>query len=136
MDALASVAPRPIRMTEYRPGFGLLRLLMEMREGSHPSARIEFAKAPRLTSVDDRLALGSSPDGAQRNVDCHGDKLGDMSDRRHQLLCGPQTYAGPLVAVRPEDDRGFHATVAGHGLGLQSIGSLHETTAPVRVEVC
>lgn len=110
-------------------GFGLLGHLVEMADGSGVTARLEFAKVPRLPGVDDYLAAGCIPGGTGRNFDSYGHRIAPLADGRRELLCDPQTSGGLLVAVAPEGDDAFRALAAEMGLKLEPIGELVEKGA-------
>ncbi|PLC49807.1 selenide, water dikinase SelD [Pollutimonas subterranea] len=105
-------------------GFGLLGHLVEMADGSGVSARIEFAKVPRLPGVDHYLAEGCVPGGTGRNFDSYGERIAPISQDQLNLLCDPQTSGGLLVAVTPEGEAEFLAAAAEFGLQLAPIGEL------------
>lgn len=105
-------------------GFGLLGHLLEMCEGSGVEARIDYAAVPRLPAVEEYLALGCSPGGAQRNFDSYGHKLGRMDTMQRQLLCDPQTSGGLLIAMHPQHEDALVRLGLEHGLQLAPIGSL------------
>lgn len=107
-------------------GFGLLGHLGEICEGSGVSAVIEYAAVPKLPSVEDYLAMGCSPGGAQRNFDSYGHNLGPMTEQQQKILCDPQTSGGLLVAVAPEAESEFLAITHQGGLELSPIGRLIE----------
>ena len=81
-------------------GFGLMGHLSEICEGSHVKAIVDYAAVPKLAEVENYIALGCSPGGAQRNFDSYGHKLGEMTDLQKKILCDPQTSGGLLVAVK------------------------------------
>ncbi|HBX54665.1 selenide, water dikinase SelD [Pseudomonas sp. UBA2684] len=107
-------------------GFGLLGHLIEMADGSGLTARIEFAKVPRLGSVEYYLEQGCAPGGTQRNFDSYGEKIAPLPELHKLLLCDPQTSGGLLVAVTAEGEAEFLAVAAELGLTLAPIGQLHE----------
>ncbi|MVW76036.1 selenide, water dikinase SelD [Pseudomonas xionganensis] len=107
-------------------GFGLLGHLLEMAEGSNLTARIEYAKVPRLPGVDYYLERGCVPGGTLRNFDSYGERVAPLSEEQKQLLCDPQTSGGLLVAVAPEGEAEFLALAAELGLALEPIGELQE----------
>ncbi|MBS7660706.1 selenide, water dikinase SelD [Pseudomonas lalucatii] len=107
-------------------GFGLLGHLVEMADGSGLSARIEFAKVPRLASVEYYLEQGCVPGGTLRNFDSYGDKIAPMAELHKLLLCDPQTSGGLLIAVTPEGEAQFLSAAAELGLLLEPIGELLE----------
>ena len=105
-------------------GFGLAGHLIEICEGSHVAAELEFDTIPTLPHVYEYLKQGCSPGGASRNFDSYGDKLGMLTDTQQQILCDPQTSGGLLVAVKPESENEFMKTVENSGMNLQTIGKL------------
>ena len=107
-------------------GFGLLGHLVEMADGSSLTARVQFARVPRLTGVEHYLAEGCVPGGTLRNFDSYGEKIAPMPELTKLLLCDPQTSGGLLVAVAPEGEAEFLAVAAGLGLALEPIGHLME----------
>lgn len=107
-------------------GFGLLGHLVEMADGSGVSARIEFARVPRLPGIEHYLEQNCVPGGTGRNFASYGARIAPISQRQRDLLCDPQTSGGLLVAVAPEGEAEFLAVAAESGLELESIGELIE----------
>ena len=107
-------------------GFGLLGHLVEMADGSGLTARIEFARVPRLASAEYYLEQGCVPGGTQRNFDSYGEKIAPLAELHKLLLCDPQTSGGLLVAVTAEGEAEFLAVAAELGLTLEPIGQLLE----------
>ncbi len=107
-------------------GFGLLGHLVEMADGSGLTARIEFAKVPRLASVEYYLEQGCVPGGTLRNFDSYGEKIAPLPELHKLLLCDPQTSGGLLVAVTAAGEAEFLSVAAELGLALQPIGQLLE----------
>ncbi len=107
-------------------GFGLLGHLREMCAGSKVSAEIDYAAVPKLDSIEEYIAMGCSPGGAERNFASYGHKVGEMTQTQRALLCDPQTSGGLLVAVRPEIEAQFIALTAAEGMQLSPIGQLIE----------
>jgi len=105
-------------------GFGLLGHLVEMADGSGLTARIDYARVPRLSGVDYYLEQGCVPGGTGRNFDSYGERIATVDEAQKQLLCDPQTSGGLLVAVAPEGDAQFLAVAAELGLLLEPIGEL------------
>ena len=120
--------PHVTAMTDVT-GFGLLGHLLEMCEGSRLHAVIEYAAVPKLPEVENYLARGCSPGGAQRNFDSYGHKLGPMTEIQQQVLCDPQTSGGLLVAVLPEGETAFLAVAQEYDLQLSRIGELRAPEA-------
>lgn len=115
-------------------GFGLLGHLVEMADGSGVSARIEYAKVPRLPGVEHYLAEGCVPGGTGRNFDSYGARIAPLPQDHVDLLCDPQTSGGLLVAVEPAGEAEFLAAAGELGLRLEPIGELVEQ-GPYAVEV-
>ncbi len=107
-------------------GFGLLGHLREMCEGSGVRAEIDYDAVPKLAHIEEYIAAGCSPGGAERNFASYGHKVGEMSDTQRALLCDPQTSGGLLVAVDPEIEAEFYAVTVAEGLELLPIGRLVE----------
>ena len=107
-------------------GFGLLGHLVEMADGSGLTARVEFARVPRLASAEYYLEQGCVPGGTQRNFDSYGDKIAPLPELHKLLLCDPQTSGGLLIAVTAEGEAEFLAVAAELGLALEPIGQLLE----------
>ncbi|MDX1366112.1 selenide, water dikinase SelD [Pseudomonas sp.] len=107
-------------------GFGLLGHLVEMADGSGLTARIDFARVPRLASAEYYLEQGCVPGGTQRNFDSYGEKIAPLAELHKLLLCDPQTSGGLLVAVTAEGEAEFLAVAAELGLTLEPIGQLLE----------
>ncbi len=105
-------------------GFGLLGHLVEICEGSHVRAVLNYNAVPKLAQVETYLALGCSPGGTQRNFDSYGHKVGPMTDVQRQILCDPQTSGGLLVAVAPEGVDTFLQVAKAQGFGLSPIGEI------------
>ncbi|SDG27546.1 selenophosphate synthase [Pseudomonas benzenivorans] len=107
-------------------GFGLLGHLVEMADGSGLTARIEFAKVPRLASVEYYLEQGCVPGGTLRNFDSYGEKIAPLPELHKLLLCDPQTSGGLLVAVTAAGEAEFLSVADELGLALEPIGQLLE----------
>jgi selenide,water dikinase len=105
-------------------GFGLMGHLTEICEGSGVCAVVDYQAVPKLPEVENYLAMGCSPGGAQRNFDSYGHKLGAMNDIQRQILCDPQTSGGLLVAVAPEGEDQFLQLALSLGFQLTAIGEL------------
>ena len=107
-------------------GFGLLGHLVEMADGSQLTARIEYAKVPRLASAEYYLDQGCVPGGTLRNFDSYASKLSPLQELHKRVLCDPQTSGGLLVAVSPEGNAAFLEMAGEQGLALEPIGQLVE----------
>jgi len=110
-------------------GFGLMGHLSEICEGSNVKAIVHYDAVPKLAEVENYLALGCSPGGAQRNFDSYGHKLGEMTDIQKQILCDPQTSGGLLVAVENNHVNDFiefakSLSLASSPLELSPLGEL------------
>ena len=107
-------------------GFGLLGHLVEMADGSGLSAKIAYAKVPRLDSVEYYLEQGCVPGGTLRNFDSYASKISPVQELHKRVLCDPQTSGGLLVAVRADGNEAFLQMARDNGLNLQPIGQLVE----------
>ncbi|HFD33354.1 MAG TPA: selenide, water dikinase SelD [Gammaproteobacteria bacterium] len=116
-------------------GFGLMGHLTEICEGSHLSAVIEYEAVPKLPEVENYLAQGCSPGGAQRNFDSYGHKLGAMTELQQKILCDPQTSGGLLVAVSAKGEREFLQIASDEGFELNAIGELRAPGNSCLIEI-
>lgn len=105
-------------------GFGLMGHLAEICEGSGVHAVVEYQAVPKLPEIENYIALGCSPGGAQRNFDSYGDKLSDMTEMQRKILCDPQTSGGLLVAVEKSYSEEFIKLARTFDLDMQPIGEL------------
>jgi selenide,water dikinase len=105
-------------------GFGLMGHLAEICEGSQLRAVVDYQAVPKLPEVENYIALGCSPGGAQRNFDSYGHHLSEMTELQKKILCDPQTSGGLLVAVEKEHSSDFINTAKTFGLTLQPLGKL------------
>ena len=105
-------------------GFGLLGHLVEMADGSQLTARIEYARVPRIASIEAYMDQGCIPGGTLRNFDSYGERIARLPELHKLLLCDPQTSGGLLVAVEPSGEAEFLAVAAELGLDLTPIGEL------------
>ncbi|MGE8186014.1 selenide, water dikinase SelD [Pseudomonas sp. NPDC086278] len=107
-------------------GFGLLGHLVEMADGSNVTARIEYARVPRLPGVEYYLEQGCVPGGTLRNFDSYASKIDGLQKLPKRVLCDPQTSGGLLIAVTPEGNEQFLKVAVELGLSLEPIGELVE----------
>jgi len=105
-------------------GFGLMGHLAEICEGSQLRAVVNYQAVPKLPEVENYIALGCSPGGAQRNFDSYGHHLSEMTDLQKKILCDPQTSGGLLIAVEEEHTSDFINTAKTFDLTLQPLGKL------------
>ncbi len=118
-------------------GFGILGHLIEVCEGSGLSAKINFDKLPTLSSdiIDAYLKKFIFPDNTFRNFKAYNEKVSTLSGFQLQILCDPQTSGGLLVTVDPAFEQEFVEFCKGHGLELESFGSMVEKNDDVVVNV-
>jgi len=107
-------------------GFGLMGHLVEICEGSKLHAKINYQNVPKLPEVENYIALGCSPGGAQRNFDSYGQHLSEMTDVQKKILCDPQTSGGLLVAVDKKHSNDFISFTQTLDLNLNPLGELLE----------
>lgn len=110
-------------------GFGLMGHLTEICEGSDLHAEVNYQAVPKLPEVENYIALGCSPGGAQRNFDSYGHHLGDMTELQRKILCDPQTSGGLLVAVEKNHSDDFVEFAKTFDLSLKPLGQLIEKDA-------
>lgn len=118
-------------------GFGLMGHLVEICEGSKLNAIINYSDVPKLPEVENYIALGCSPGGAQRNFDSYGHHLSEMTDLQKKILCDPQTSGGLLVAIEKNHSEDFIKLAATFDLDLKSLGNLIESnnSSPTLIEI-
>jgi selenide,water dikinase len=116
-------------------GFGLVGHLIEICEGSHVRALIDFDSVPLLPHVGQYLELGCSPGGTDRNIASAGQKLGAATGFQQKIVCDPQTSGGLLVIVDENDEDEFLATTAAEGLTLLPIGRIVDSGTGALVEL-
>lgn len=107
-------------------GFGLGGHLLEMCEGSHLMAQVDYDQLPLLPGVYEYLKKDCSPGGAKRNFESYGDKIAPMSDKQTSIICDPQTSGGLLVAVSPLGLTEFSTLCTEYNLNLEPIGKLSD----------
>lgn len=105
-------------------GFGLMGHLVEVCEGSHLQAQINFDCVPLLTDLQYYLDQGCVPGGSSRNFDSYGHKLGPLSEDQLNILCDPQTSGGLLVAVAEDQMQAAEALCQAHKHECIWIGGL------------
>ena len=105
-------------------GFGLMGHLAEICEGSGLQAIVNYNAVPKLPEVENYIALGCSPGGAQRNFDSYGHHLSDMSDLQKKILCDPQTSGGLLIAIEKNHSADFISLAKTYDLELEPLGEL------------
>ena len=105
-------------------GFGLLGHLLEVCEGSHVSAIINYNKVPVFNEIEGYLDKKCIPGGTIRNWESYGHKL-DIEDKKQQyILCDPQTSGGLLIAVKKEASEKVAAILKSKNLYAEPIGVL------------
>ena len=105
-------------------GFGLGGHLVEVCQGSKVSAVVNYQKVPTLPNIQDYLANGCSPGGAQRNFDSYGQHLSSMKPEVQSIICDPQTSGGLLIMVNDEAQVEFHNTMQLAGFELEPVGEI------------
>ncbi|HRP69296.1 MAG TPA: selenide, water dikinase SelD, partial [Turneriella sp.] len=84
-------------------GFGLAGHLLEMLEPRNCAAQIDFNALPLLPELQDYLAQGIFPGGAERNFKSFGHNISGIDDDyRRRIVCDPQTSGGLLIAAHPD----------------------------------
>lgn len=116
-------------------GFGLMGHLIEVCEGSHVSAIINYSKVPVFKEIHGYLDQNCIPGGTTRNWDSYGDKLNIEDKIQRHILCDPQTSGGLLIAVKKESAGKVESILKSKGLYAEPIGELIEKSElPVYVK--
>lgn len=105
-------------------GFGLLGHLSEMCEGSGLSAKISFAKVPKLEMLEDYLQLNCIPGGTLRNWESYGSRIKLENEDWKNVLADPQTSGGLLIAVEPESETDVQKTLLENNIKSEVFGEL------------
>jgi selenide, water dikinase len=103
-------------------GFGLLGHLIEMCEGSHLSAEIDYANVPLMDRVKDLTAKFVYADNTMRNWKAYESKVDGIGSESLLTLCDPQTSGGLLIAVNESSKEEFLAIASENNFRLQAIG--------------
>ncbi|MCC6760976.1 MAG: selenide, water dikinase SelD [Chitinophagaceae bacterium] len=112
-------------------GFGLLGHLIEMCEGSHLGATIQYQQLSVLEGVAAYLQQNAVPDATYRNWNAYSTQVkfepGVNVMEAFKLLPDPQTNGGLLIAVAPDAVAQVQEVLTANGLAaavLQPIGEL------------
>ncbi|MEA2043046.1 MAG: selenide, water dikinase SelD [Bacteroidota bacterium] len=80
-------------------GFGLLGHLLEICEGSHVDAEINFEAVPTIKNLQKYIDAKTFPGGLFKNFKSYGDKVHELTEQQKYVLCDAQTSGGLLIAV-------------------------------------
>jgi selenide, water dikinase len=116
-------------------GFGLLGHLIEMCEGSHVSAVLEFNKVPVIEGIEEYIVKNTIPGGTFRNWKSFKMKVNDIDEFHQTILCDPQTSGGLLVAVSPGGVEEFLRISHIANQQVTEIGFLRESKADIPMVV-
>ncbi len=105
-------------------GFALAGHLLEMCEGSHTGAAIEFDKIPAIPQAKTYAEQGCIPGGTERNFRSYGHKLPKLTTWQKTLLCDPQTSGGLLIAVDAKYADTLQEKATRHGIRAWPIGRI------------
>lgn len=107
-------------------GFGLLGHLIEMCEGSHLSATINYDDLVLIEGVTPLAKKFVAPDNTFRNWKSYEPKVTGVTGERLVVLCDPQTSGGLLVAVDEQSTSDFEEVLEKLNLAqyLKPIGML------------
>ena len=108
-------------------GFGLLGHLLEVCEGSHVSAELEFDKIPVFEPVKYYISEGCIPGGTKRNWESYKGRV-ELPENEFikNVLCDAQTSGGLLIAVKKENVNSVISILKEDGLYSTPIGKLKE----------
>jgi selenide, water dikinase len=114
-------------------GFGLNGHLLEMCEGAHLSAEINFAAIPKLASAVEYAKQFILPDATFRNWNAYEKKVTISSaidaTETFALLNDPQTNGGLLIAVNPNHKDEIWKIVENLQVSISSIGFFKSLTS-------
>jgi selenide,water dikinase len=118
-------------------GFGLLGHLLELCNGSHVGAALDFARIPMHPGVLDLARAGLVTGASARNWSGYGTQVdrGSLTDAELALLTDPQTSGGLLAAVAPQDVDAVLRIFQEQGFGRAAVVGSITQAAPSRVVV-
>jgi selenide, water dikinase len=109
-------------------GFGLLGHLLEVCEGSHLSAELQYAKIPLINNLGYYTGKMIYPDNTMRNWQSYDKRVTGIGAESLLTLCDPQTSGGLLVCVDKNYTSQFERFASDKGISLMPIGSMLEGT--------
>ena len=118
-------------------GFGLLGHLIEMAEGAHLTAEINWKNVPYFEFIDSYLQKNIIPDNTYRNWNAYEKKVFGLNDMKaFQILNDPQTSGGLLISIHPDSVNELEELFKSNNLTsfIKPIGCFRNET-PNRVEV-
>ncbi len=117
-------------------GFGLLGHLIELCEGSHLSAVIEYKNIPLIEGIEKYTDQFIFPDNTYRNWNAYEKKVKGIDGPAFITFCDPQTSGGLLFAADKESEKEVVLLLREEGLGdfIKPIGWMIEKCEAV-VEV-
>lgn len=107
-------------------GFGLLGHLLELCEGSHLSAIIEYKKIPIIIGIEEYIEKKAIPGGTFRNWKSYGHKVSELEADQKMVLCDPQTSSGLLVTITQNGVGEFLKVAGKSNICVAEIGYLAE----------
>jgi selenide,water dikinase len=105
-------------------GFALLGHLIEMCEGAHLSAELQYATVPLMEGVKELAAKFIYADNTMRNWKSYESKVAGITSESLLTLCDPQTSGGLLVAVAPDAEQEFLALATENNKPVFKIGRM------------
>jgi selenide,water dikinase len=105
-------------------GFGLLGHLVEVCEGSHLSAEIQYSKIPLLSNIQHYASNMIYPDNTMRNWSSYQDNVTGIGAESLLTLCDPQTSGGLLICVSAGNQSTFENFLSHRGIRLHPFGRL------------
>lgn len=109
-------------------GFGLLGHLIEVCDGSHLSAELEYAAVPLLKSVKGYAEKMIYPDNTMRNWSSYQAKVEGIGSESLLTLCDPQTSGGLMICVRDSDAKVLEAMLRDLKVPIHCIGRMTNRT--------
>lgn len=105
-------------------GFGLIGHLIEICEGSHLSAVVEWDKVPVFEGAEEYLEQKCIPGGTRNNWKSFKDKVSLKDEGKWSILCDPQTSGGLLIAVEDKGVEEVEQLLKEHQLEVSALGKL------------
>jgi len=121
-EASRAMVERGVHACTDVTGFGLVGHALEMARASGVTLEVELERLPLIEEAVDYASMGLIPGGAYDNQECYKARVeysrdpGDLE----MFLYDPQTSGGLLIALPPDEARGFPWPCIGRAVAGES----------------
>lgn len=105
-------------------GFGLLGHLIEVCEGAHVSAELNYQEVPLLQSAKKYASQMIYPDNTMRNWSSYQSKVDGIGSESLLTLCDPQTSGGLLICLKEDEKAKVEELLEANRIPVHRIGRL------------